>query len=196
MQLRSEALTGPVALRHTLQAAIVVAAGVAGYVTVLPLSPQFHQVEVAAAEQPVWAGHIEHPEMDAVAPAPQAPVTSASYLVQEPVAAVAAARKNGTTVAAVNPVAVSPKTPVKPMILPPRRPAASEDIVKVSVAAKPADSELAALIPPADIPETPPQKPAPRNVLSRVTEHLPTTGTLLKPFRAVGDSFHNFIKSF
>jgi hypothetical protein len=41
-----------------------------------------------------------------------------------------------------------------------------------------------------------PAKPVSRNMFSPVTDRLPTTGNLLKPFNFVGDTFHNLIKSF
>ncbi len=57
------------------------------------------------------------------------------------------------------------------------------------------NSNAAGLVPPADIPEPAP-KPASRNLMSRVTERLPSTGSLLAPFHVVGDGFHNLIKWF
>jgi hypothetical protein len=198
MHLLSAELNGSVALRHALQAAIVATAAVAGYVTVLPLASQFHQADEIAVEQPVWAGHIERPDLDA--PQPAAPVTSASYLVQEPASGSTMLKKNASTPAAgLQAAAVMPKAASKP-ILPPRRPVASEDIVKVSApgnvtASNGVNGNAAGLVPPADIPEAAP-KPASRNLMSRVTDHLPSTGSLLAPFHVVGDSFHNLIKWF
>jgi hypothetical protein len=192
-------LPGASPLRPALQAAIVAAAAVAGYVTFLPLTQKMDQagLTVAGAEQPQWAGHIERPDLDA--PAPSARITSASYVVPEASAIDNAAKKNGAA------VAVIPKVAGKP-ILPPRRP--TDEAVKTvapvlpaSVAAAPIQPAANTPVPPAPIPvvmasaEVPP-KPAARNMFSPVTDRLPTTGNLLKPFNVVGDAFHNLIKSF
>jgi hypothetical protein len=187
-------LTGPTPLRPALQAAIVAAAAVAGYVTFLPLTQTSGpaSLTVAGAEQPQWAGIIEQPGMDAQQPS--ARVTSASYVVPEAGSLDNASKKNGLA------IAVIPKIPGKP-VLPPRRPASPDDAAKATAApaASLAPPAAGALIPPAPIPvavaaSEAPAKPAARNMFSPVTDHLPTTGTLLKPFHVVGDAFHNLIK--
>jgi hypothetical protein len=187
-------LTGASPLRPALQAAIVAAAAVAGYVTFLPLTQTSGpaHLTVAEAEQPQWAGHIEEPGMDA--PPPAARVTSASYVVPEAGTLDNASKKNGLA------SSVIPKIGGKP-VLPPRRPASTDEAAKTAapVAASLATPAPGALIPPAPIPvavaaSEVPAKPAARNMFSPVTDRLPTTGTLLKPFRVVGDAFHNLIK--
>lgn len=190
-------LTGATPLRPALQAAIVAAAAVAGYVTFLPLTQTSGpaRLTVAEAEQPQWAGHIEQPGIDV--PQPSARVTSASYVVPEAGALDNASKKNGLA------IAVIPKIPGKPVLLPPRRPASTDEAAKPTTA--PAASlnppAAGALMPPAPIPvavaaSEVPTKPAARNMFSPVTDRLPTTGTLLKPFHVVGDAFHNLIKPF
>jgi hypothetical protein len=185
-------LPGASPLRPALQAAAVVAAAVAGYVTFLPLTqrPDPTGLPVAqSSEQPPWAGHIERPDLDA--PAPSAPVTSASYVLPEAGSIDNPSKRDATA------IAIIPKVPGKP-VLPPRRPSADEALRTVAPGASPAPGTP---VPPAPIPvavaasETP-AKPVSRNVFSPVTDHLPTTATLMKPFRAVGDAFHNLIKSF
>ncbi len=181
-------LTGASPLRPALQAAIVAAAAVAGYVTFLPLTQTSNpaSLTVAEAEQPQWAGHIEQPGLDA--PQPSARVTSASYTVPEAgmVDGVDnASKRNGLA------TAIMPKIPGKP-VLPPRRPTSTDEAAKT--AAPSASLTSPTPIPVAMAASEAPAKPAARNMFSPVTDRLPTTGSLLKPFHFVGDAFHNLIK--
>ncbi len=197
-------LPGASPLRPALQAAIVAAAAVAGYVTFLPLTQRSDPaaLSTAEAEQPQWAGHIERPDVDA--PAPSARITSASYVVPEAGSIDNGSKKSGAA------AAVIPKVAGKP-VLPPRRPNAAEDaarIVAPAAGTPVAGTPVAVPIPPAagtPVPPAPipvvmaaadtPAKPA-RNMFSPVMDRLPPTGNLLKPFHAVGDAFHSLIKSF
>jgi hypothetical protein len=192
-------------LRPALHAAIVATAAIAGYVTFLPLTQRSNPAALttAEAEQPQWAGRIEQPDVDT--PAPSARITSASYVVPEAGSIDNGSKKSGAA------AAVMPKVAGK-AILPPRRPNGADEALRTvaPVSGTPvAGTPIAATsippatgtpVPPAPIPVVmaaaeAPVKPA-RNLFSPVTDRLPTTGNLLKPFHVVGDAFHNLIKSF
>jgi hypothetical protein len=194
LPLIAHRLTGLAAGRPAIQAGLIAAAALAGYFTLIPFQHK-STASVASADQPQWVGHIEGP--DTGAPAPLAPITSASYVVPEATLTGNAAKKS-TSAAAPAPKAVSK------LVLPPHRPAdeASHAVpapaVIMPAAVTPATSVPPELIPPEMIPagNEVKTKPQPRNLLSRVADRLPEKGSLLKPFNVVGDAFHSLIKSF
>jgi len=182
LRLFLNGLTRSGSLKPALQAGLVATAAMAGYVTFMPLPPKSAATGTTGtfvtAEQPLWAGLIERPDVDT--PPLSEPATSASYVVQEPVF-----KRN----ASKGPVsaALLPKAPLVKPVSPPRRPQLAEDT----------SSRAAAVITPASVVMSNPEvKPAQRNLLSPVTDRLPATGVLLKPIHAFGDAVHNLIKSF
>ncbi len=168
------------ASRPALQAGLVAAAAVAGYVTIMPSQPKpATSAVVASMEQPQWAGHIEPPDTES-APRTSA-MTSASYAAQDPSLIGDGSKKTGT-----QNITATPKPLNKPL-LPPRRPSTNEEASSTS-----APTRTIALAPEAEL-----KQPAPaRGLLSPVTDRLPSSGTLLRPFNVVNDAVHNLIKSF
>jgi len=184
LRLFLNGLTWSGSLKPALQAGLVATAAMAGYVTFMPLPPKSAATGTTGtfvtAEQPLWAGLIERPDVDT--PPPPEPATSASYVVQEPVLTHNASKALGPVSAAL-----LPKAPLGKPVSPPRRPQLAEDT----------SNRAAAVITPASVVMSDPEvKPAQRNLLSPVTDRLPATGVLLKPIHAFGDAVHNLIKSF